>query len=251
MGTQVPTNWNYLKKILYCNRNNHSEDHKVFTRSTDASGKAITVYEFKYTLSKLYEAFGLEKFDGPFLMKFALLQYSAGRQSIGRMLFHDKMTDDEKISKMIAYGWCPSNLPHVMQLYDTKAEMNADIAEFDKNNQPPVTTDPPVTTEVPDTTVPLVPMPPETTPIDTPVTTEPPYVEYPCPVPPDTTIYNVEVTPPVGGGDFESAIFTKTDDDGDAINAIQIECAESPAVGAAILAMIAIGSAAIVVKKKH
>ena len=130
-----------------------------------------------------------------------------------------------------------------MQLYDTKAEMDADIAEFDKNNQPPVTTplpittDPPVTTEVPDTSEAIATTPKDnciglTEPI---VTTEPPYVE--CPVPPDPAIPNAEVTTPGGGGD-----------DGDAI---KIECAESSAIGAAILAMIAIGSAAIVVKKKH
>lgn len=256
-GAQAPTNWNYLRKIVYSNVNNHAEDHKMFVRTTDKDGKAITIYEFKYTVSQLCEAFGIKKIEGPFLMRFSVHQCSSDGKSLGHMGFYDKMTDDEKLSKTTSYGWCPSNLPHVMQLYDTKAEMDADIAEFDKNNQPPVTTTPPVTTappvttETPDTSEAI-----ETTPKDNCigltepiVTTEPPYIE--CPTPPDTTIYKVDFTMPVGSGDFETAIiFTYIDnnDDGDAI---KIECAESSAIGAAILAMIAIGSAAIVVKKKH
>ena len=186
MGTQIGTDWDFMRKICLTSSDNNPEtNHRFFTRTTDANGKAITIYEFKYSMAEMLRAYnegckgeynaGLTDLSGPFFIRWNATQYGADRSKIGTMGFYNKTTDDQQFEMMMDYGWYVSNLPHVMQFYNTKAEMDSDIAEWNANNTPgtvePEVTEPEVTE--PEATEPEATEPEATQPEATQPTTKP------------------------------------------------------------------------------
>lgn len=137
MGSQTPTKWSWLNK---------GWDERCFKRAVDKDGKNITVYEYSLQYAAIQEAFGLESMVDTFYIRWAALANTADGVGLGNYSFGWFPSEAEKLDYMIAYGWSGSTLPHIFGLYDTKAEMDSDIADFNASSTPD--TEPPVTEPV-------------------------------------------------------------------------------------------------------